>query len=132
MKGRNLAEGVPRSFTLNSNEILQALQEPLESIVSAVRQALAQTPPDLGSDVAESGVMLTGGGALLRNMDKLITTQIGLPVLIADDPMTCVARGGCGRRMNLGGDSMSCRTQRTPRPSIEPRRRCASNSRAGK
>jgi rod shape-determining protein MreB len=100
--GRNLSEGVPRSFTLNSNEILQTLQEPLESIVSAVRLALEQTPPDLGSDVAEGGVMLTGGGALLRNMDKLIMTQTGLPVLIADDPMTCVARGG-GRILELMG-----------------------------
>jgi len=102
VKGRNLSEGVPRSFTLNSNEILEALQEPLESIVSAVRQALEQTPPDLGSDVAESGVMLTGGGALLRNLDKLIMTEIGLPVLIAEDPMTCVARGG-GRILELMG-----------------------------
>jgi rod shape-determining protein MreB len=101
--GRNLSEGVPRSFTLNSNEILQTLQEPLESIVSAVRLALEQTPPDLGSDVAEGGVMLTGGGALLRNMDKLIMTQTGLPVLIADDPMTCVARGG-GRILELMGE----------------------------
>ena len=103
MKGRNLSEGIPRSFTLNSNEILQTLQEPLESIVSAVRQALEQTPPDLGGDVAEAGVMLTGGGALLRNMDKLIMTQTGLPVLIADDPMTCVARGG-GRILELIGE----------------------------
>ena len=103
VKGRNLSEGVPRSFTLNSNEILEALQEPLESIVSAVRQALEQTPPDLGSDVAESGVMLTGGGALLRNLGKLIMTEIGLPVLIAEDPMTCVARGG-GRILELMGE----------------------------
>jgi rod shape-determining protein MreB and related proteins len=103
VKGRNLSEGVPRSFTLNSNEILEALQEPLESIVSAVRQALEQTPPDLGSDVAESGVMLTGGGALLRNLDKLIMTEIGLPVVVAEDPMTCVARGG-GRILELMGE----------------------------
>ena len=94
VKGSNLSEGVPRSFTLNSNEILQALKEPLEGIVSAVRQALEQTPPDLGSDVAESGVMLTGGGALLRNIDKLIMEETGLKVLIAEDPLTCVARGG--------------------------------------
>jgi rod shape-determining protein MreB len=108
VRGSNLSEGAPRSFTLNSNEILQTLQEPLDIIVSAVRQALEQTPPDLGSDVAEGGVMLTGGGALLRNMDKLIMTQTGLPVLIAEDPMTCVARGG-GRILELmdkqgGGD----------------------------
>src|SRR5712671_532254 len=72
VRGRNLSEGVPRGFTLNSNEILQALEEPLQGIVSAVRQALEQTPPDLGSDVAERGIVLTGGGALLRDIDKLI------------------------------------------------------------
>src|SRR5215470_14405148 len=70
VKGRNLSEGVPRSFTLNSNEILEALQEPLQSIVSAVKQALEQTPPELGADVAERGIVLTGGGALLRDIDK--------------------------------------------------------------
>ena len=63
VRGRNLSEGVPRPFTLNSNEILQALEEPLQGIVTAVRQALEQTPPDLGSDVAERGIVLTGGGA---------------------------------------------------------------------
>src|SRR5277367_4634858 len=100
VRGRNLSEGAPRSFTLNSNEILLALQEPLESIVSVVRQALEQTPPDLGSDVAECGVVLTGGGALLRDIDKLIMTETGLPVLVADDPLTCVVRGG-GRILEL-------------------------------
>jgi rod shape-determining protein MreB len=100
VRGRNLSEGAPRSFTLNSNEILLALQEPLESIVSVVRQALEQTPPDLGSDVAEGGVVLTGGGALLRDIDKLIMTETGLPVLVADDPLTCVVRGG-GRILEL-------------------------------
>jgi rod shape-determining protein MreB and related proteins len=69
VKGRNLSEGVPRSFTLNSNEILEALQEPLQGIVSAVKQALEQTPPELGADVAERGIVLTGGGALLRDID---------------------------------------------------------------
>src|SRR5580658_1653953 len=100
VRGRNLSEGVPRAFTLNSNEILQALEEPLQGIVSAVRQALEQTPPDLGSDVADRGIVLTGGGALLRNIDKLIMEETGLPVLIADDPLTCVARGG-GRILEL-------------------------------
>ena len=100
VRGRNLAEGTPRTFTLNSNEILEALEEPLKTIVSAVRQALEKTPPDLGSDVAERGVVLTGGGALLRDMDKLIMKEIGLPVVIADDPLTCVVRGG-GRILEL-------------------------------
>src|ERR1700733_12305977 len=100
VRGRNLSEGVPRAFTLNSNEILQALEEPLQGIVSAVRQALEQTPPDLGSDVADRGIVVTGGGALLRNIDKLIMEETGLPVVIADDPLTCVARGG-GRILEL-------------------------------
>ncbi|MCH9026918.1 MAG: rod shape-determining protein [Proteobacteria bacterium] len=94
VKGRNLSEGVPRSFNLNSNEILEALQEPLQGIVGAVKAALEQTPPELGSDVAERGIVLTGGGSLLREIDKLLTEETGLPVVIADDPMTCVARGG--------------------------------------
>ena len=103
VRGRNLAEGVPRSFTLNSNEILQALEEPLQGIISAVRQALEKTPPDLGSDVAERGIVLTGGGALLRDIDKLIMKETGLPVIVADDPLTCVARGG-GRILELTED----------------------------
>jgi len=94
VKGRNLTEGIPRSFTLNSNEILEALQEQLAGIVGAVRIALEQTPPELGADVAESGIVLTGGGALLRDLDRLLEEETGLPVIIAEDPLTCVARGG--------------------------------------
>ncbi|HET7588254.1 MAG TPA: rod shape-determining protein [Gammaproteobacteria bacterium] len=100
VKGRNLSEGVPRSFVLNSNEILEALQEPLSGIVGAVKTALEQTPPELGADVAERGIVLTGGGALLHDMDRLIMEETGLPVLVADDPLTCVARGG-GRVLEL-------------------------------
>ncbi|HTR01387.1 MAG TPA: rod shape-determining protein [Candidatus Acidoferrum sp.] len=100
VRGRNLAEGVPRSFTLNSDEILEALQEPLSSIVQAVKSALEQSPPELASDIAESGLVLTGGGALLRDLDKLLSEETGLPVIVADDPLTCVARGG-GKAMEL-------------------------------
>ncbi|ESQ17499.1 MAG: rod shape-determining protein Mbl [Thiohalocapsa sp. PB-PSB1] len=100
VKGRNLAEGMPRGFTLNSNEILEAMQEPLAGILSAVRQALEQTPPELGADVAERGIVLTGGGALLRDIDRLVAEETGLPVVIADDPLTCVARGG-GRALEM-------------------------------
>ena len=94
VRGRNLAEGIPRSFTLNSNEILEALQEPLHIIVQAVKAALEQTPPELASDIAESGLVLTGGGSLLRGLDQLLANETGLPVIIAEDPLTCVARGG--------------------------------------
>jgi len=100
LSGRNLAEGVPRTFTMNSNEILEALHEPLAGIVAAVKAALEQTPPELCSDVAERGIVLTGGGALLRDLDKLISAETGLHVQVADDPLTCVARGG-GRALEL-------------------------------
>src|ERR1700744_5338848 len=98
--GRHLAAGVPRNFTMNSNEILDALQEPLAGIVKAVKQALERTPPELGSDVAERGIVLTGGGALLRDLDKLISEETGLHVQVADEPLTCVARGG-GKALEL-------------------------------
>jgi rod shape-determining protein MreB len=100
VRGRNLAEGIPRSFTLNSNEILEALQEPLAGIVGAVKNALEKTPPELGSDVAERGLVLTGGGALLRDLDRLLMEETGLPVIVAEDPLTCVARGG-GRYLEM-------------------------------
>lgn len=110
VNGRNLSQGVPRSFKLSSNEILEALQEPLAGIVGAIRTALEKTPPELGADVAERGIVLTGGGALIRNLDKLLMEETGLPVVIAEDPLTCVARGG-GRALELmdehGGDIFS-------------------------
>ncbi|MCB1912870.1 MAG: rod shape-determining protein [Rhodocyclaceae bacterium] len=95
VKGRNLAEGIPRSFTISSNEILEALAEPLNQIVSAVKIALEQTPPELGADIADRGMVLTGGGALLRDLDRLLMEETGLPVIVAEEPLTCVARG-CG------------------------------------
>ncbi|MBB71937.1 MAG: rod shape-determining protein [Legionellales bacterium] len=110
VRGRNLAEGVPRSFTLNSNEILEALQEPLSGIVGAVRAALEQAPPELASDIAERGMVLTGGGALLKNLDWLLKEETGLPVIVAEEPLTCVARGG-GRALEvvdaMGGEFLS-------------------------
>ena len=94
VNGRNLAEGVPRSFTLNSNEVLEALQDPLHGIIAGLRKALEQIPPELSADVAERGMVLTGGGALLRGIDKLFAEETGLPVVLADEPMLCVAKGG--------------------------------------
>ncbi len=93
VKGRNLAEGIPRSFTISSNEVLEALTDPLNAIVSAVKQALEQTPPELGADIADKGMVLTGGGALLRDLDRLLMEETGLPVVVAEDPLTCVVRG---------------------------------------
>jgi rod shape-determining protein MreB len=100
VRGRNLAEGIPRSFTLNSNEVLEALQEPLAEIVRGVRSALEQTPPELAGDISERGMVLTGGGALLRDLDRLLSEETGLPVVVADEALTCVARGG-GRALEL-------------------------------
>ena len=100
VRGRNLAEGVPRGFTLNSEEILEALQESLSSIVQAVKGALEQSPPELASDIAERGIVLTGGGSLLRGLDRLLSEETGLPVIVAEDPLTCVARGG-GKAIEL-------------------------------
>ena len=100
IRGRNLSEGVPKNFTINSNEIFEALKEVLLGITTAVKAALEQTPPELSSDVAERGIMLTGGGALLHNLDKLIMQETGIPVVIADEPLTCVAQGG-GKALEL-------------------------------
>ena len=101
VRGRNLAEGIPRSFTLNSDEILEALQEPLTAIVQSVKRALEQAPPELAADIAETGIVLTGGGAMLRDLNRLISDETGLPVMVADDPLTCVARGG-GKARDYG------------------------------
>ena len=98
VKGRNLSEGVPRSFTVSSNEILESLTDPLNQIVSAVKTALEQTPPELGADITDKGIALTGGGALLHDLDRLLQEETGLPVVVAEDPLTCVVRG-CGEAL---------------------------------
>ena len=112
VSGRNLAEGVPREIVINSNDVLEALREPLSGIVSAIKLALEQTPPELCSDMTERGIVLTGGGALLKDFDKLISDKTGLHVHVADDPLTCVARGG-GKALDLidmhGGGEFSTR-----------------------
>ncbi|MBF0804082.1 MULTISPECIES: rod shape-determining protein [Neisseria] len=102
VKGRNLAEGIPRAFTISSNEVLEALTEPLNQIVQSVKNALEQTPPELGADIAERGLVLTGGGALLKGLDRLLAEETGLPVMIAEDPLTCVARGS-GKALDMIG-----------------------------
>ena len=94
VRGRNLAEGVPYTFSLDTDEVRMALQQPLGQVVQSVKSALEQSPPELSSDIAGSGIILTGGGALLRDLDLLISRETGLPVIVADDPLTCVARGG--------------------------------------
>ena len=100
VRGRNLAEGIPKQLTMKSNQIQEALSEPLAQITAAVKNALEQSPPELASDIAERGIVLTGGGALLKGLDEMLAAETGLPVLIADDPLTCVARGG-GKALEL-------------------------------
>ncbi len=98
VKGRNMTEGVPRSFTISSKEILESLSDPLNQIVSAVKIGLEQTPPELGADITEKGIALTGGGALLRDIDRLLQEETGIPVVIAEDPLACVVNG-CGEAL---------------------------------
>lgn len=93
--GRNLTQGIPQSFVISSQEIMEALTDPVNELMGAIKTALENTPPELGADISDRGVMMTGGGAMLRGLDRLIQEETGLPVLIADQPLTCVARG-CG------------------------------------
>ncbi len=93
VKGRDLVSGLPKTVVVHSDEIRDAIQEPIIRIVNAVRRALEITPPELASDLVDRGIILTGGGALIRGLDLLISHEIGLPVRVADDPLTCVVRG---------------------------------------
>ena len=99
-RGRAVSTGLPVSFEISNNEILEALNEPLGMIINALRTALEQTPPELSSDIAQNGLVVSGGGALLDGIDRLIHSKTNLSVSIADDPLTCVARGG-GIALNM-------------------------------
>ncbi len=93
IKGRDLVTGLPRSATISSEEVRMAIQEPLNAIVEAVKLTLEATPPELAADAMDHGIVLAGGGALLRNLDQLIHTETGMPVHIAKDPLSCVVVG---------------------------------------
>lgn len=93
VRGRDVIAGLPKTITISSNEITKAMTEELEKIILAIRAVLEQTPPELSSDIIDRGMVLTGGGALLRNLDKLLTKVIGVPCVVAEEPMLCVARG---------------------------------------
>ena len=107
--GRNLAEGLPRKIVISSNEILESISEPLQQIVSAVKAALEETPPELGADISETGMVLTGGGAILKNLDRLLMEETGIPVILAEDPLTCVVKG-CGITLDALDDFKSAFT----------------------
>ena len=93
IKGRSLIEGVPKTVTVNDSEIREALSESVSTIVSAIRTALEHMPPELSADISDRGIVLAGGGALLKNLDKRIREETGLSVCIADDPLCCVVLG---------------------------------------
>ncbi len=93
VKGRDILTGLPKNIQLTSSEIVEALKEPVAAIIDAVKETLEATPPELAADVMEKGIMLTGGGALLSGLDKIIKIETGIPVHIAEDPLDCVARG---------------------------------------
>jgi len=93
VKGRDLISGIPKTVEINSEEIREAIMEPLSLIVDTIKDALENAPPELAGDIVDRGIVLTGGGALLRNIDMLIRAETGLPITIGEDPLTTVARG---------------------------------------
>lgn len=93
VRGRDQVQGLPRTIQVRTNEVVEAIGEPLEQIVGAVRQVLEKTPPELASDIIDRGMVMTGGGALLRHIDELLTQVTGIPCFVADNPLACVAIG---------------------------------------
>jgi rod shape-determining protein MreB len=93
VRGRDLIAGLPRTIPITSSEVMEAIELPLQSVVSAVRQVLEQTPPELSSDIIDKGMVMSGGGALLRSFDRLLTQVTGVPCHVAENPLNCVAMG---------------------------------------
>jgi rod shape-determining protein MreB len=93
VKGRDLVSGIPKTVRVHSAEIREAIQEPIQQIVDAVRRALEITPPELSSDIVDRGIVMTGGGALIRGLDILLSQETNLPIHVDEDPLTCVVRG---------------------------------------
>ena len=99
IKGRDLVSGIPKTLTITSKEIQSAISEQVDVIVDAVRVALEQTPPELSADIVDQGIVLTGGGALLKNLDTLLKRETGMPIIVADDPLSSVVLGS-GRALD--------------------------------
>ena len=93
IRGRDLVTGLPKTLPVSIREIELALSEPVSSIVDAVKVTLEKTPPELSADIMDRGIVMTGGGSLLRRLDKLLTKETGMPVIVADDALSCVAKG---------------------------------------
>jgi rod shape-determining protein MreB len=100
VKGRDQVAGLPRTIKITSNEVVEALAEPLASVVGVVKGVLEQTPPELASDIIDRGMVITGGGALLRDVDRLLTQETGVPCYVAENPIACVALGA-GRALDM-------------------------------
>lgn len=101
VKGRNLIDGLPKNITVTSEEVREALADPVSAIVDAIRSTLERTPPELSADIIDNGIMLTGGGALLRGLDVLVSRETGMPVHVAENPLDCVAIG-TGKCLDIG------------------------------
>lgn len=93
IRGRDLVSGLPKNITINANHVCEAVEEPVSIIVDAVRNTLEKTPPELSADIIERGIMMTGGSSMLRNLDRLITRETGMPVFVSDEALNCVALG---------------------------------------
>lgn len=100
IKGRNLVDGLPKNITLTAAEVREALADPLETIIDVIKSTLENTPPELSADIIDHGIMLTGGGALLRGLDTLIAQETGMPVHVAERPLDCVV-DGTGKRLEM-------------------------------
>lgn len=93
IRGRDLNTGLPTNITIDSEQMLEAMSEPIKNIIETIKLTLEKTPPELSSDIIEKGIVLSGGGALIKNMDKLISEKTGISVVIADNPLDCVVKG---------------------------------------
>ena len=93
VKGRDLVSGIPKTVRIHSEEIREHIQEPIQQIVEAVRRALEITPPELASDIVDRGIVMTGGGSLIRGLDRLLAEETNLPIHVDEEPLTCVVRG---------------------------------------
>jgi rod shape-determining protein MreB len=93
IKGRDMVSGIPKTLEISSEEVMQAIAEPVNAIVNAVKIALERTPPELAADIVDRGIVLAGGGALLKNLDKLLREETGLPIIVAESPLTAVVLG---------------------------------------
>ncbi|MGQ9558557.1 MAG: rod shape-determining protein [Desulfurispora sp.] len=111
IRGRDLISGLPRAVTITRRGVHEAIKEPLEAVVGAVKEVLERTPPELAADIVHKGIVMTGGGSLLHGLDRLLMEETGLPVHIADDPLSCVARG-TGRALSMLGALDRAKTQK--------------------